>query len=70
MVSIYDIVAEKAFKKDYSELVAFEIAQFKKAFADGTKKGWATYRANVRRRVTILNKKYGVFIDADALMNS
>ena len=54
--------------KMVQEVKEYEAEQFNKAFEIGTDKAWKTYRRNVMRKVSELNKVTGIGMDTNKLM--
>lgn len=54
---------------DIQELKAYEVAEYKKAFENGTNKAWDRYRKNIQKKVAEFNKRTGLEVDVDMLMS-
>ena len=50
------------------ELKAYEEAQYKKAFMDGTDKAWKQYQNSIKKAVNKFNKEHKEQVDIEALM--
>ena len=59
---------QKGKEMTLAELKDYEIQEFRKAFEEGTEKGWKNYRLRVRKAAMKFEKETGLQVDLDELM--